>query len=57
MLQKELLEFFISLGPFGFLICLGVRKTTGSQEMVLPSERNKLLDGFNKLHTVLSEEE
>lgn len=26
-LQKELLEFFVGLGPQGFLVCLGVRKT------------------------------
>ncbi len=51
-LQKELLEFFVALQPSGFFICLGVRKTIGSQVNSLPPERASLLQGFTRLYTV-----
>lgn len=55
-LQKELLEFFIMLEPAGFLICLGLRRTVGSQE-ILPPERQQLIDAFTRLYIVVTEEE
>ena len=55
-LQKELLEFFISLEPYGFLVCLGMRKTIGTQP-ILPPDRNTLLQSFSRLYIVLTEEE
>jgi len=44
------------LEPFGFLICLGVRKTEGSQDSALPPERSSLIEGFTRLYTILTEE-
>lgn len=55
-LQKELIEFFIALEPAGFLLCLGLRKTVGSQE-ILPPDRKSLIDSFTRLFLVLTEEE
>lgn len=55
-LQKELLEFLIALEPSGFLVCLGLRRTAGSQE-VLPPERASLVEAFMKPYIVLTEEE
>lgn len=57
ILQKELLEFFMALEPSGFLVCLGIRRTVGSQDLTVPPERKNLIDSFIKLHTVLTEEE
>jgi hypothetical protein len=45
------------LEPRGFLSCLGLRKTVGSSDLALPPERKALLENFNRLYTVLSEEE
>jgi hypothetical protein len=56
-LQKELLEFFVALEPSGFLVCLGIRRTVGSQDISLPPERQQLISGFTRLHTILTEEE
>ena len=44
------------LGPRGVLTILGLRKTTGSQEIPWPSI-DALKEGFNKPHTVLTPEE
>ena len=52
-----MLDFFVSLAPHGFLVCLGVRKTQGSQEKNLPPDRNCLIDGFTRMYTILTEEE
>jgi len=38
-------------------VCLGVRKTKGSQDKNLPPDRACLVDGFTRLYTILSEEE
>ena len=39
MLQKELADFFISIGVRGILTCLGIRKTNSSVDLELPPER------------------
>ena len=41
-LQKNICEFLCILEPRGFLTCLGVRRTIGSQDSVLPPERADL---------------
>lgn len=56
-LQKEICEFLCLLEPRGFLICLGIRKTIGSQDTVLPPERAELESMYNRLNKVLTEEE
>ena len=56
-MQRELLEFFISLEPAGFLICLGLRRTIGSSDNSLPPDRKPLIESFSKLYTVLTEEQ
>eukprot|EP00347_Sterkiella_histriomuscorum_P012099 403369900 len=55
-LQRELLEFFLALTPSGFLVCLGLRKTVGSQEL-LPPDRKSLVDSFTKPYITLTEED
>ncbi|CDW83132.1 UNKNOWN [Stylonychia lemnae] len=55
-LQKELLDFFIALEPAGFLLCLGLRRTAGSQDL-LPPERKSLVDSFTRLYMVQTEDE
>ena len=39
------------------MTCLGLRKTIGSSDVTLPPDRKALLDNFNRLYTILSEEE
>ena len=56
-LQKEICEFLCLLEPRGFLTCLGIRKTVGSQDMVLPPEKSDLEDMYNRLNKPLTEEE
>jgi hypothetical protein len=56
-LQKEICEFLCLLEPRGFLTCLGIRKTIGSQDTVLPPERTELEAMYNRLNKVLTEEE
>lgn len=41
----------------GFLTCLGVRRTKGSQYSVLPPEREDLEHMYNRLNKPLTEEE
>ena len=55
-LQKELLEFFCGLKPQGFLSCLGIRKTPGSQDGSLPPDKDALMNSFNKLHTPIEDQ-
>lgn len=56
-LQKEICEFLCLLEPKGFLTCLGVRMTIGSQHTVLLPEKEDLTHMFNRLNKPLSEEE
>ena len=56
-LQKEICEFLCNLEPIGFLTCLGVRRTVGSQYTVLPPEREDLQHMYNRLNKPLTEEE
>ena len=56
-LQKEICEFLCSLQPSGFLTCLGVRRTVGSQDTVLPPERAEIEHMVNRLNKPLTEEE
>ena len=56
-LQKDMCEFLCLLGARGFLTCLGVRRTIGSQESVLPPEREELVEMLNRLNKPLTEEE
>eukprot|EP00350_Pseudokeronopsis_sp_OXSARD2_P009364 CAMPEP_0170558030 /NCGR_PEP_ID=MMETSP0211-20121228/32225_1 /TAXON_ID=311385 /ORGANISM="Pseudokeronopsis sp., Strain OXSARD2" /LENGTH=197 /DNA_ID=CAMNT_0010869583 /DNA_START=303 /DNA_END=896 /DNA_ORIENTATION=+ len=56
-LQKELIEFFASLEPKGFLVCLGFRKTIGSQEDFIPPDKNAIKECFNKPHKTYTAEE
>lgn len=51
------MEFFVSLEPRGFLSCLGLRKTIGTSDNNLPPDRKALIENFNRLYTVLPEEE
>ena len=57
MLQKELADFFISIGVRGILTCLGIRKTNSSVDLELPPERQQLMVAFNRLYTLLSEDQ
>lgn len=57
MLQKELVDFFVALQPRGILTCLGVRHTNSSTDEELPPEKNQLILQFNRLYTLLSEEQ
>ena len=50
LLQKEICEFLCLLGPRGFLTCLGVRKTIGSVDHVLPPDREDLESMFTRLN-------
>ena len=53
---KLLKRLVLSLGIRGIQTIMGLRKTTGSQDIVWPSHK-ALLEGFNKQHTILSLEE
>ena len=55
-MEKVLKELLIRLGIRGLMTCLGFRKTTGSQDLPWPTKAS-LLASFNKLNTILSEEE
>ena len=54
--EKSLKKFMVKMGPRGLATMLGLRKTVGSQDVVVPSAK-LLLDGFNKPNQVLSVEE
>ena len=56
-LRKELTDFFVALQPRGILTCLGVRRTSSSVDEELPPEKNQLILQFNRLHTVLTDEQ
>lgn len=45
------------LGTRGFLTCLGVRRTIGTQDTVLPPDIDELSEMFNRLNKPLTEEE
>lgn len=47
-LQKDICEFLCILEPKGFLMCLGVRRTSFSESSVLPPEREDLEYLFNR---------
>ena len=49
-------QLLIEIGPVGCLAILGFRKTTGSVQRAFPSCQ-ELLNGFNRPHTVWTEEE
>ena len=57
VLQKYILEFLCSIEPSGFLTCLGIRKTVGSQDTVLLPEREDLEYMYNRLNKPLSKDE
>ena len=56
-LQKELTDFFVALQPRGLLTCLGVRRTNSSIDEELPPEKNQLILQFNRLYTLLTDEQ
>ena len=56
-LQKDICEFLCLLGTRGFLACLGLRRTIGTQDSVLPPEREELMEMVNRLNKPLTEEE
>ena len=56
-LKRELTDFFVALQPRGILTCLGVRRTNSSIDEELPPEKNQLILQFNRLHTVLTDEQ
>ena len=45
------------LGTRGFLTCLGVRRTIGTQDSVLPPDIDELAEMYNRLNKPLTEEE
>ena len=47
--EKAIKKFMVKVGPRGLLTMLGMRKTVGSQDAVIPTAKY-LLDGFNKLN-------
>jgi len=49
-------DFLLSIEPRGLLTCLGLRKTTGSQDFAFP-QKSTLLEAFNRYNTLLDEEE
>jgi len=56
-LLKDITDFLCSLEPRGFLACLGVRKTIGSQDSVLPPDLWELYEMYNRLNKPISEDE
>ena len=56
-LQKDICEFLCLLGTRGFLTCLGLRRTIGTQDSVLPPDTDELLDMINRLNKPLTPEE
>jgi hypothetical protein len=52
LMEKDLKELLLGLGPRGFMTMLGFRKTTGSQDLPWPSKSDLILN-FNKPHIVL----
>lgn len=57
VLQKLICDFLVSIEPKGFLSCLGIRRTLGSNENCLPPDRSDLEYMFNKLNKILPEKE
>ena len=55
-IKNQCSKILRELGPRGVFTLLGMRKTTGSQEIVWPSIET-LKEGFNKPNTVLTPEE
>ena len=55
-LENELDSILAGMGVRGFLTMIGVRKTVGSAEMIIP-HKEMLEEKFNKLYIELSEEE
>jgi hypothetical protein len=57
ILQKEICEFLCLLETRGFLTCLGIRKTIGSLDDVLPPDKEDLEHMYNRLNKIQTEEE
>ena len=57
LLQKDICEFLCLLGTRGFLTCLGVRRTIGTQDSVLPPDIDELTEMYCRLNKPLTEEE
>ena len=55
--MQELTDFLIALQPRGILTCLGVRRTNSSVDEELPPEKNQLILQFNRLYTLLTDEQ
>ena len=55
--MQELTDFLIALQPRGILTCLGVRRTSSSVDEELPPEKNQLILQFNRLYTLLTDEQ
>lgn len=56
-LQKDICEFLCLLEPRGFLTCLGVRKTVGSYDSILPPDLVELEEMYNRPNKIYTEEE
>ena len=56
-LHKELTDFLAALQPRGILTCLGIRRTSSSIDEELPPEKNQLILQFNRLYTVLTDDQ
>ena len=56
-LLKELTDFLVALQPRGILTCLGVRRTNSSTDEQLPPDKNQIILQFNRLYTVLTDEQ
>jgi hypothetical protein len=56
-LQKDICEFLCLLEPRGLLSCLGIRKTVGSQDSILPVECQILQEMYNRPNKQYTEEE
>lgn len=56
LLDAPIREFLLSIEQRGIYTMLGLRKTTGSQLAIWP-RRDTLLSGFNRPHTVLTDEQ
>ena len=57
VMQKYLTEFLCSIEPKGFLTCLGMRRTIGSVDTILPPDRKDLEAMVNRLNKPMSKEE
>ena len=56
LLMTLIKDLLLNMGPRGLLTMLGFRKTAGSQDIPWPGS-SELREGFNKPHTVLTEEQ